>query len=171
MKSDQQKNVFLLLFIDDCIHKFLNELFIKKAQDSTTTQKKEITTSLKNLGKTQLLVKKQVTNVFRNCSKNIKLNVAFKKSNLLFNVFRFRDQLPKCINSKVLYKYKCDIYNNVYIGKTKRYLIVCQYGHMGKSIATDKLLKCSDRDGTAIRKHCYSLDLALIIYHIRKCNE
>ena len=51
MKSDWQKNVFLLLFIDDCIHKFLNELFIKKAQDSITTQKKEITISLKYLGK------------------------------------------------------------------------------------------------------------------------
>ena len=41
MKSDWQKNVFLLLFIDDCIHKFLNELFIKKAQDLLLHKRKK----------------------------------------------------------------------------------------------------------------------------------
>ena len=58
----------------------------------------------------------------------------------------------------MLYKYKCDICNNVYIGKTKRHLIVRQYEHLGKSIATNKPLRYSDKDATAIRKHCHSLD-------------
>ena len=67
-------------------------------------------------------------------------------------------QLLKCINSKVLHKYKCNICNNVYIGKTKRHLIVCQYENLGKSIATDKPLRYSDKDATAFRKHCHSPD-------------
>ena len=58
----------------------------------------------------------------------------------------------------MLYKYKSDICNNVYIGKTKRHLIVRQYEHLGKSIATEKPLRYSDKDATAIRKHCHSLD-------------
>ena len=58
----------------------------------------------------------------------------------------------------MLYKYRCDICNNVYIGKIKRYLIVHQYEHLGKSIATDKPLRYSDKDAAAIRKHCHSLD-------------
>ena len=58
----------------------------------------------------------------------------------------------------MLYKYKCDICNNVYIGKTKRHLIVRQYEHLGKSIATGKPLRYSDKDVTTIRKHCHSLD-------------
>ena len=41
---------------------------------------------------------------------------------------------------KSVYKYKCDICNNVYIGKTKRYLIVRQYEHLDKTIASDKPL-------------------------------
>ena len=58
----------------------------------------------------------------------------------------------------MLYKYKCDICNNVYVGKTKRHLIVPQYEHLGKEIATDKFLRYSDKDATAIRKQCHSLD-------------
>ena len=57
----------------------------------------------------------------------------------------------------MLYKYKCDICNNVYIGKTKRHLIVRQYEHLGKSIATDKPLRYSDKDATTVRKHFHSL--------------
>ena len=158
LKSVWQKNSFPLFVIDNCIHKFLNKLFIKRVRDSTTTQKKKITMSLEYLGKISLLAKKQFTNIFRSCRKDIKLNVVFKTSNRLRNAFRFKDQLPKCINSKVLYKYKCDICNNVYIGKTKCHLIVRQYEHLGKSIATDKLLRYSDKDATAIRNDCHSLD-------------
>ena len=136
----------------------MNKLFIKRIRDSNTTQKKEITISLLYLGKISLLAKKQITNIFRSYRKDIKLNVVFKTSNRLRNAFRFKDQLPKCINSKVLYKYNCDICNNVYISKTKLHLIVRQYEHLGKSIVTDKTLRYSDKDATAIRKHCHSLD-------------
>ena len=103
-------------------------------------------------------MKEQLTNIFRSCRKDIKPKVVFKTSIRLCNAFRFKGQLPKCINSKVLYKFKCDICNNVYIGKAKRHLIVRQYEHMGKSIATDKPLSYSDKDATAIRNHCRSLD-------------
>ena len=132
----------------------MNRLFIKRIRESNTTQKKEITISLECLGKISLLAKKQRTNIFRSCRKDIKLNIVFKTSNRLRNTFRFKYQLPKYINSKVLYKYKCDICNNVYIGKTKRHLIVRQYEHLGKLIATDKPLRYSDKDATAIRSLC-----------------
>ena len=61
------------------------------------------------------------------------------------------------MDSKVLYKYRCDACNNVYIGKTKRHLIVRQYEHLGISIATDKPLRYGYKDAAAIRKHCHSL--------------
>ena len=63
--------------------------------------------------------------------------------------------LPKSINSKVLYRYTCDTCNSVYIGKTKRHLLVRQYEHLGTSIFTDKALKYTEKDATVIRKHCY----------------
>ena len=158
LKSVWQKNSFPLFFIDNCIHKFLNKLFIKRVRDSIIAQKKEITISLEYLGKISLLIKKHFTYVFRSCHKGIKLNVVSKTSNWLRNAFRFKDQLRKCINSKVLYKYKCDICNKVYIGKAKHHLIVCQYECLGESIATDKPQSYSDKNTTAIRKHYHSLD-------------
>ena len=174
LKSVWQKNSFPLFFFNNCIHKLFNKLFIKRIRDCNTTQKKEILRSLEYLGKISLLVKKQLKNFFRSCRKDIKLNVVFKTSNRLRNAFRFKDQLPKCINSKVLYKYKCDICNNVYIGKTKHHLIVRRYKRLGKSIAIDKPLKYSDKCATAIRKHRHSLDhLASMgnFFHIRKRYE
>ena len=62
------------------------------------------------------------------------------------------------VSIKKLCKYKCGIRNNVYIGKTKHHLIIRQYEHLGKSIATDKPLRYSDKDATFIRNHCHSVD-------------
>ena len=59
------------------------------------------------------------------------------------------------MNSKVIYKYKCNICNDVYIGEAKRHLLVRQYEHIGKSILTEKPLKYNEKDATAIRKHCH----------------
>ena len=104
------ENSFPLLFIDNCIHKCFNKLLIKRVQNSTFTQKKEITTKI------SLLAKVKLTNIFISCCKDIKLNIVSRPSNQLPSSFRFKDQLPKCINSKVLDK--SDICNNVYIDKT-----------------------------------------------------
>ena len=86
-------------------------------------------------------------------SKNVKLNVIFKSSKRIKNAFRFKDILPKHINSKVLYKFKSDTCNSVYIDKTKRHLFVREYEHLGWSVLTEKVLKYTEKDATAIRKH------------------
>ena len=59
------------------------------------------------------------------------------------------------MNSKVVYKFKCNICNDVYVGERKRHLLVCQYEHSGKSILTEKQSKYDDKDAIAIRKHCH----------------
>ena len=60
------------------------------------------------------------------------------------------------MNSKVIYKFKCSICNSVYIGETKRHFLVREYEHLGKSILTEKNLKYTEKDATAIRKHCHN---------------
>ena len=88
-------------------------------------------------------------------SKNVKLNVIFKSSKRIKNAFRLKYILPKHINSKVLHKFKCDTCNSVYIGKIKRHLLVRQYEHLDLSVLTEKALKYTEKDATAIRKHCH----------------
>ena len=71
------------------------------------------------------------------------------------NAFRFKDQIPKCLNSMLLYKFTCNTCSSVYIGKTKRHYLVRQSEHLGLSVFTNKALRYSDNDATAIRKHCH----------------
>ena len=79
------------------------------------------------------------------------MNVVSKSSRKVKTDFRFKDILPKHINPKVLYRFKCNFYNSAYIGKTKRHLLVRQYEHLDLLLFTGKALKCTDKDATAIR--------------------
>ena len=100
--------------------------------------------------------KKQLTEIFGTCLKNIKLNVVFRSSNRMRNAFRFKNQIPKYMNSKVIYKFKCNNCNDIYIGETNSRFLVGEYEPFGKSILTEKNLKYTEKDATAIRKHCHN---------------
>ena len=64
-------------------------------------------------------------------------------------------KIPKCLTSMLLYKFTCNTCNSVYIGKTKRHCLVRQFEHLGSSVFTNKAWRYSDKDPTAIRKHCH----------------
>ena len=131
----------------------MDKLFIKRNKEKDSSDKKEVTVSLEFLGKISLQVKRQLIEIFRTCSKEIKLNVVFKSSVRMSNAFRFKDQTPKCLNSMLLYKFTCDTCNSVYTGKTKRNCLVHQFEHLGLSVFINKALRYSDKDATAIGKH------------------
>ena len=133
----------------------LDKLFTKRKKVKDSSTEKEIMISFEFLGKTSLEVKRQLIEIFQTCSKDIKLNVVFKSSVRVSNAFRFKDQIPKCLNSMLLYKFTCNTCNSVYIGKTKRHYLVRQFEHLGLSVFTNKALRYSDKDATAIRKHCH----------------
>ena len=155
LKSVWQKNSFPLFFFDKFVHKFLNSLFLKRCNLKPSSEKKKVVISLEFLGKLSLQVKKQLNDIFRSCHKNVNLTFVFKSPNRICNAFRFKEQLPKSINSKVLYRYTWDTCNSVYIGKTKQHLLVRQYEHLGTSIFADKALKHTEKDATTIRNYCY----------------
>ena len=67
----------------------------------------------------------------------------------------FKDKIPIYMNSNVIYKYKSNICNDVYIGETKRHCLVCQYEHSGRSILTEMPLKYNEKDATTVTKHCH----------------
>ena len=91
LKSVWQQNSFPLFFIDKCVKKFLDKLFIKRKKVKDSSTKKEITISLEFLGKISLQVKRQLIEIFRTCNKDIKLKVVFKSSVRMCNAFRFKD--------------------------------------------------------------------------------
>ena len=65
---------------------------------------------------------------------------------------------PKTDSTCHQFKYRYNICMDVYNGELKRHLSQSQYGHIGESILTDKLLKYNESDATTIR-------------HNGKCNK
>ena len=59
------------------------------------------------------------------------------------------------MNSKVVYKFKYSICSDVYVGETKRHLLLRKYEHLGKSIINEEPSKYNDKNATAIRKPCH----------------
>ena len=155
LKTIWQKNLSPLLFIDSCVKKVLDKLFITRKSSNTISDKKEIFICLEFLGKISPQSKKQLIDIFRTFRKNVKLNVMFRSLNNISNAFRFKDQIPIYMDSNVIYKYKCNISNDVYIRETKRYLLLRQYEHFGRLILTEKPLKYYKKDATAFRKDCH----------------
>ena len=76
--------------------------------------------------------------------------------NRIPNVFRFKDQIRKYMNLKVIYKFKYNICNDIYTGETKRHFLVREYEHRRKSVLAEKNLKYTEKDATAIRNHCHN---------------
>ena len=150
-----QKNSFLLFSIDKCVNRFLDKLFIKRKKEKDSFTKNEVTVSLEFLGKISLRVRRNLIETFCTCNKDIKLNVVVKSSVRMCNAYRSKDQISKCLNSLLLYKFTCNTCNSVYIGKTKKHYLVCQFEHLGLSVFTNKALIHSDKDTTTIRKPCY----------------
>ena len=101
-KSIWQRNSFLYWQL--YIKKLLNKQFIKQNIPGVVLKKKVFICS-EFLGKISLQSKKQLTEIFRTCQKNVKLNVVFRSSNRVRNAFRFKDQIPKYLNSKVIYEF------------------------------------------------------------------
>ena len=154
--SMRQRNSFPLFFIDKCIKIFLDKLVIKRNISGTVSKKKEVFICLEFLGKMSLQSKKQLIEIFRTCQKNIKLNLVFRSSNRIRNAFWLKDQISKYLNSKVIHKFNWNICNDVYIGETRRRFLAREYEHLGNQYLPKKNLKYTEKDATAIRKHCHN---------------
>ena len=65
------EKLFLIFFIDKCVKKFLDNLFIKRKKVKDSSTKKEITVPLEFLGKISLQVKRQLIEIFRTVTKTL----------------------------------------------------------------------------------------------------
>ena len=61
--------------------------------------------------------------------------------------------IDSCINSGLVYKYKCGGCNATYCGKTKRHFRVCICEHLGLSHLTGKKVKIENSKLTVLQEH------------------
>ena len=158
LKTIWQKNNFPLSFIDRCVKKFFDKLFVKRKTPAQASNKKEAMICLLFLGKISIQVKKKLRQIFREVAPNIHPRIVFKSPNRLRNSFSFKDKLPQNLDSMLLYKFTCNACNCVYIGETKRHYQVRAYEHLGVSILIENLLSYNENSATAVRQHCHDCD-------------
>ena len=156
LKVIWQKNSFPLFFIDKCVKKFLDKLFIKKTSNERV-DKKEIVVPLVFLGRISLQIKKKLQSTFRELAPGLKLKIVFSSPNRLRSGFMFKDRLPREMDSMCLYKFTCGTCNCTYIGETKRHFQVRSYEHMGVSLLTNNRYTYNANKATAVKKHCHDL--------------
>ena len=67
---------------------------------------------------------------------HINLRLIFINGFSIARMFPFKDRIPKCVRSNVVYKYCCGICNSTYIGETTRHYNTRVAEHMGISPLT-----------------------------------
>ena len=70
--------------------------------------------------------------------------------------FKYKDRLPKCCQSSVVYEFSCASCGASYVGSTLRNLHSRIQQHLGKSVRTGKFL--TNPDPSPIRDHSLSCD-------------
>ena len=80
-----------------------------------------------------------------------KIRVIFKSSTRVSNFFQFKDKMPYCLHSNIVYKFSCGRCNATYYGETCRHLSVRVGEHSVVSTLTGK--KSKSKKSTAVKDH------------------
>ena len=127
-------------FIDNCIKRYLNHVFIDK-MIYALAPKKELVCVLPFIGKKSLHLGSKLVKSVQNNLSFCHLKVIFQSPYKLHTLFRFKDTLNKKICSHLVYRYSCSSCNATYYGKTYQHFFTRAAKHMGISNLTSKRVK------------------------------
>ena len=116
-----------------------------------TDEKKNFVIVLPFLGKLSLDLRTGLKNGISENLPFCKIRVIFKCSTRISNFFQFKNKMPYCLRSSVVYKYSCGRYNATY--ETCLHLSVKVDEHSGVSYITGKKSK-----STAVKNHMHFCD-------------
>ena len=97
LKKTLHKNAYPTKFVDKCIAKFVNNIFVQKPVFSTVP-KLELRIMLPFLGNISSITKKRLNRCISKRLKSCKLKIIFQTGNRLKNYFRFKDFFLKSCN-------------------------------------------------------------------------
>nr|XP_027229208.1 uncharacterized protein LOC113820983 [Penaeus vannamei] len=152
-----RKNEYPLNFIYRNIKKTLNNL-ITPHLTPLTVPKDKIYMKLPYLGSASFNLERKLTSLIRKHYATVDLKLIFTASQIIGNLFKFKDRIPKPLRSSIIYKYACGNYNAAYIGKTSRNLFMRVEEHRGFSFRNNNIklsrpMKSSIRDHSEIQNH------------------
>ena len=103
LKTIFENNAHPKSFVDFCIKKYLDKVFIKK-KVVLKASKKELICVLLFLGKKSMQLRTRLVNSIESNLKFCKLKVIFQSPFKLNSLFRYRDSLQKKICSEIVYR-------------------------------------------------------------------
>ena len=96
LEKTLHKNACPTKFVDKCVAKFVNNIFIQNAV-FTTVPKLEFRTVLPYLGNISSITKKTLNRCISKRLKFCNLQIIFQKGNRIKNYFRFKDRVPETL--------------------------------------------------------------------------
>ena len=144
-------NGYKLPLIQKQVKHFLNSIFNEKSPSISTALKQSIYFKIPFHGNESFHIRRQLNNIFKQYYPQIKINVVFTSNFKIKSFFSFKDKIPDCVRSSLVYKYTCGGCNATYIGKTSRHLSTRISEHLGQSYRTG--INLSNPPFSAIREH------------------
>ena len=152
------KNAYPTKFVDKCVAKFVNNIFIQTPV-FTTVPKLELRIVLSYLGNIFSISKKRLNRCISKHLKFCKVKIIFQTGNRVKTFFRFKDRVSKTLQSNFVCKFKCRSCTASYYGKTYRHMKVQVSEQQGVSPRTGKRVKGTL--STSVRDHITDCDHAV----------
>ena len=115
LKDIFKRNGYPISFIDKCVKRFLDKVFVEK-KTFLTASKKQLVCVLPFTGKKSLQLRSRLVKSIQGNLQFSSLKVVFQSPCKLHSLFHFKDTLDKKIRSDLVYPYACS--NITYYGKT-----------------------------------------------------
>ena len=132
LKTIFENNGYPKSFVDFCIKKYLDKVFIKK-EVVLKASKKELICVLPFLGKRSMQLRTRLVNSIESNLKFCKLKVIFQSPCKLNSLFHYKNSLQKKIRSDIVYRYMCSNCKVTYYGKTYHHFFTRAAEYMGIS--------------------------------------
>ena len=158
LKDIFKRNGYPTSFIDNCVKRFLDKVFIEK-KTFLTASKKALVCVLPFIGKKSLQLRSRLVKSIQGNLQFCSLKVVFQSPCKLRSLFHFKDTFDKKIRSDLVYRYKCSNCNVTYYGKTYRHFFTRAAEHMGTSNLTEKLVKNVKQ--SAVSDHLLQCDCSI----------
>ena len=155
IKNFFSENGFPVKIVSSFIRKFLNARYLKIPK-TFDVPKLERYFVLPFFGPDSEKLKREMTALLMRFYPFLNPRIILVNSFTIGSFFRYKDKLPKCCQSTVIYEFRCASCGASYIGSTIRNLHSRIQQHLGKSVRTGKFL--FKPDPSPIRDHSLACD-------------
>ena len=158
LKDIFKRNGYPTSFIDSCVKRFLDKVFIEKKTFLTASNKELVCVTI-FIGKKSLQLRSRLVKSIQGNLQFCSLKVVFQSPCKLRSLFHFKDTLDKKIRSDLVYRYTCSNCNVTYYGKTYQHFFTRAAQHMGISNLTEKRVKNVKQ--SAVSDHLLQYDCSI----------